>query len=477
MQRLRSRAVAVLGALTLALAGTLATPGAQAQPSSGAPAAHSRSAAAQQRLTAQELKDRYGGKSVVGETSPIHDPALHIDSDGTWYVYSTGLVNRENGGTIQIWSSRDQGTTWRYRGTVWDKIPAWIDAHFADGALPDNLWAPEIHKHAGVYYLYYSASRFGTDNSLTALATNTTLDPSDPHYRWVDKGLVIASPVSGLAGDKKFNAIDPGIVESHGKPYLSIGSFWYGIFLVPLQWPSGKPAADWRARTVNLADRHVEFNPIEGAYITKHHGYFYLFTSWDFCCRGAQSKYRVAVGRSKVVTGPYRDKTGKDMLAGGGTVVLDRHGAIVGPGGQSVSRGYLAFHYYDATHNFTPTLGLQKIRWTGGWPSFDQRVQLPRVTRQPQATSVRSGHQARFRVRATGIPAPVAVWQISDDRGQSWQALNRQPATARVSYRTVRSTLVLAQVRRADSGLLLRAVLHNPHGTKNSKAVKLTVKR
>ena len=87
-------------------------------------------------------------------------------------------MNRENGGTIQIWSSHDEGTTWEYTGTVWDKIPAWIDEHFSDGELPGNLWAPEITEHDGTYYLYYSASRFGGNNSLTALATNTTLDPS-----------------------------------------------------------------------------------------------------------------------------------------------------------------------------------------------------------------------------------------------------------------------------------------------------------
>ena len=83
-----------------------------------------------------------GGISVVGDTSPIHDPALTIDDDGTWWVYSTGLLNRENGGTVQMWSSHDAGTTWAYEGTVWDEIPGWIDEHFSGGALPDNLWPP-----------------------------------------------------------------------------------------------------------------------------------------------------------------------------------------------------------------------------------------------------------------------------------------------------------------------------------------------
>lgn len=234
--------------------------------------------------------DLPGGKTVVGETAPIHDPALIIDKDGTWYVYSTGLLNRENGGTIQIWSSHDAGTTWQHAGFVWDRIPAWIDEHFADGQLPDNLWAPEIVENDGTYYLYYSASRFGGNKSLTALATNTTLDPADPDYEWVDRGLVVASPVMGLDPDnpnKTFNAIDAGIVEdADGTPYMAIGSFWYGIFLVPIEWPSGKPVENWESKTVNIADRFMAGNPIEAPYITKHGEYFYLFVSFGFCCRG-----------------------------------------------------------------------------------------------------------------------------------------------------------------------------------------------
>src|SRR5215217_5809905 len=223
-----SRSASVAAVLALALTGA-------ALPATAEPKAQS----APTQQSATNLDDLVGGKSVVGETSPIHDPALIIDDDGTWYVYSTGLLARENGGTIQIWSSHDEGTTWEYTGTVWDRIPAWIDEHFSDGTLPENLWAPEIYENDGTYYLYYSASRFGGNNSLTALATNTTLDPEDPDYEWVDQGLVVESPATGLDPDnpgKTFNAIDAGIIEdADGKPYMSIGSFWYGIFLVPLE--------------------------------------------------------------------------------------------------------------------------------------------------------------------------------------------------------------------------------------------------
>ncbi len=437
--------------------------------------------------------DPPGGKSVVGETSPIHDPALIIDDDGTWYVYSTGLVNRENGGTIQVWSSADDGTTWAYRGTIWDEIPAWIDEHFADGALPDNLWAPEIYEHDGTYYLYYSASRFGTDTSVTALATSPTLDPEDPDYGWVDQGPVISSPVTGLPDGKAFNAIDAGIVEDEdGTPYLAIGSFWYGIFLVPIEWPSGKPVDGWQARTVHLADRMMEGNPIEAPYIVHRDGYYYLFVSFGFCCRGADSTYQVAVGRAEQVTGPYLDAEGRDLADGGGTIVLDRHGAVVGPGGQSVFGDYLAFHYYDASNTTAPhipTLGLQRLDWVDGWPVADQAVELPAVATPPASGTVEPGADATFAARVTGSPRPVVTWQTSADAGATWSDVPEQPVTvpegagtgaaggvqALAAGDAATSTLVLPAVTAAQDGLLVRATAHNAHGTATSAPATLTV--
>ncbi len=444
-----------------------------------APGIATETAAATQKLQT----DPVGGKTVVGETSPIHDPGLIIDHDGTWYVYSTGRINRENGGTIQIWSSHDQGTTWAYAGSVWDEIPAWIDQHFADGALPDNLWAPEITEHNGTYYLYYSASRFGGSNSLTALATNTTLDPNDPDYEWVDQGMVISSPATGLDPNnpnKTFNAIDAGIIEdADGTPYMAIGSFWYGIFLVPIEWPSGKPVADWQSKTVNIADRFIPNNPVEAPYITERDGYYYLFVSFDSCCRGGDSTYKVAVGRSTSVKGPYLDKDGKDMFGGGGSVVLDAHGAMTGPGGQSVFGDYLAFHYYDGSNEdipYFPTLGIQKINWVDGWPEFDQTVAVPEMQKQPKAVTAGVGKKASFSAAATGTPGPVAVWETSSDDGDTWQSAGTQPVTKRTDEGTYKSTLELPSVSADQNGLQIRAVFQNAHGKVTSAAVELSVK-
>ncbi|WP_457964656.1 family 43 glycosylhydrolase [Arthrobacter sp. D1-29] len=482
-----TRAAGLAAAFGIALTAAVLPPAAGAAIENRPAIEHQLAADQKQAGAHKQQADLPGGKTVVGQTSPIHDPALIIADDGTWYVYSTGLLNRENGGTIQIWSSSDQGTTWEYSGTVWDKIPAWIDEHFADGELPGNLWAPEITEHNGTYYLYYSASRFGGNNSLTALATNTTLDPNDPDYEWVDQGLVVSSPATGLDPNnpgKTFNAIDAGIIEdADGTPYMAIGSFWYGIFLVPIEWPTGKPVADWQSKTVNIADRFMPGNPVEAPYITRHGGYYYLFVSFDSCCRGGDSTYKVAVGRSTSVKGPYLDKDGRDMFGGGGSVVLDSHGAITGPGGQSVFGDYLAFHYYDGSNQdipYFPTLGLQKINWVDGWPAFDQTLELPAVQKQPKPVSINAGKTAVFAATATGTPGPVAVWETSSDGGATWEQLESQPITKRTDEGTYRSTLELAAASTEDDspepGLLVRAVFHNAHGSVTTDAVGLSVR-
>lgn len=300
------------------------------------------------------------GPSVFAEPTGdvyTHDPALVAGGDGEpWFVYSTGNGQTADG-NIQIRRS-DDGIDWEYAGEVWQEKPDWL-AEAVPGV--DNLWAPELYEHDGIWYLYYSASTFGSNLSVIALATNTTLDPDAAGYEWVDRGTVISS-----AG-ADFNAIDPGLVEdAEGTPWLSFGSFWSGLRMVELAWPDGLPVSD--AEPLRLADRQSPPNAIEAPYIQPHDGYYYLFFSRDFCCQGVDSTYNIAVGRSAEVTGPYLDADGVPLLDGGGTPVLGAVDARIGPGGQSVSDGILAYHFYDAELDGAFRLGLARLSWEGGWP-------------------------------------------------------------------------------------------------------------
>jgi len=164
-------------------------------------------------------------------------------------------------------------------------------------------------------------------------------------------------------------AIDPGIVEdADGTPWMAFGSFWGGIQMIRLEWPSGMPA-DPSVAPVHLASHTVPPNAIEAPTIVRHDGWFYLFVSRDLCCRASASTYNMVVGRSREVTGPYVDRSGADMAADGGERLLATRGDMVGPGGESYSNGYLAFHYYATHLGGDFQLAIRKVAWDAdGWP-------------------------------------------------------------------------------------------------------------
>ena len=109
----------------------------------------------------------------------------------------------------------------------------------------------------------------------------------------------------------------------------------------------------------------------------KHGGYYYLFVSWDYCCRGIKSNYRVAVGRSKNVAGPYLDKNGKDMRNGGGTLILEgdkkEFEAMGHCSAYSFPDGDFFFcHGYSIAKNGAGILVQKKINWTeNGWLTLE----------------------------------------------------------------------------------------------------------
>lgn len=308
---------------------------------------------------------------LTGDYWGTHDPSI-IKAGSTWYVFATGKAR--DGGQFQIRCSNDL-RAWRLCGHVFDAIPAWIQK---ESHGTKELWAPDISYEDGQYRLYYAYSLFGKNISGIALATNKTLDRSSPDYEWVDRGLVLRS-----TANDNYNAIDPNfVVDEHHHAWVAFGSFWSGIKLRRLDDRTGL-AGD--AKLYSLASRMRPADPppakaglppdweaVEAPFIVHHNGYYYLFVSWDLCCRGVHSTYRTMVGRSKKITGPYLDAQGVPMEKGGGTPLLNANRRWLGPGGESVlmqscGPDIIVFHAYDA-HTGLPALQISTLVWRNGWP-------------------------------------------------------------------------------------------------------------
>jgi arabinan endo-1,5-alpha-L-arabinosidase len=130
------------------------------------------------------------------------------------------------------------------------------------------------------------------------------------------------------------------------------------------------------ARSVNLRQTlfsYVRCHTLSTSFLYPHGRHYYLFLNWCTCCRGTNSTYNIRVGRSERMTGRYLDRSGVDLMAGGGTRLVGSCGAFVGPGHAGIiSKGgvdYLSCHFYDGTHAGTPALALLRLRWRpDGWP-------------------------------------------------------------------------------------------------------------
>ncbi|WP_051102590.1 arabinan endo-1,5-alpha-L-arabinosidase [Parafrankia elaeagni] len=293
----------------------------------------------------------YPGPGRVTGNVTVHDPSMVRIPSG-YLLFST-----HNG--IETRSSADR-VNFTFVGRAFPTPPSWVYSYNSSG----DLWAPDVSYQNGLYWLYYSVSSFGSNNSAIGLATSTTGLPGS----WADRGVVVTSTSSS-----NFNAIDPSLlVDNNGRWWLSFGSFWSGIHMIRLDPSTGKRLASDTSR-YHLAYRPPDPHAVEAPQIVYRSGYYYLFTSHDLCCRGTSSTYRITVGRSTSPNGPYRDRAGVPLLNGGGTEVLATHGAVVGPGGQSVLRdtdgALLVYHYYDAGAGGRETLGVNLIGWSGGWPA------------------------------------------------------------------------------------------------------------
>jgi len=310
---------------------------------------------------------------VIDMSAP--DPTVIRAEDGTFYLYAT-----EDMRNVPIFHSANL-VDWKLVGTAFtdNSRPKWLPK--------GGIWAPDIQRVGGKYHLYYAKSVWGGEWD-AGIGVAVSNNPAGP---FVDRGCMFTSKQIGIQ-----NCIDPFYIEDGGKKYLFFGSF-HGIYGVEL-------TADGLHVKQGAKPREVAGTFMEATYIRRRGGYYYLFGSTGTCCDGARSTYRITIGRSKSLFGPYVDKAGQRLLDNHYNILLDKDDSVLGPGHNAglitddAGNDYMFYHGFKASD---PDAGrvvwLSRIVWTDGWPSVmmgkgsQKNETVPVIKSDNRGVATRSG--------------------------------------------------------------------------------------
>lgn len=288
------------------------------------------------------------------------DPTV-IRMGNEFYVYVTG-------GRVRGYRSADL-LNWNRIGNVsevFTQRPDFTD----DNVNETGMWAPDINHFDDKYVMYYSISKWG-GGATCGIGIGISDLPQGPFL-----------PPPGNPNGKLFvsgeigvhNSIDPCFFEEDGKRYLFWGS-WGGIHMTEL-------TADGYAVKDMTKKKQVAGKSFEAVYIHKRGNYYYMFASIGACCEGMNSSYKVVVGRSTRIDGPYLNKNGVDMNTFDAwnptnytPIVLRGNEMFAGPGHNSRiitdDKGvdWMLYHAYVHNGSDSRSLMIDKVEWDAdGWP-------------------------------------------------------------------------------------------------------------
>lgn len=269
----------------------------------------------------------------------IHDPSTIMECDGKYYTFGTG-----GGGLIS-----EDGWNW-----------------FGGAVRPGGGAAPDAIKIGDRYLIAYSATGGGLGGGHAGRVLtmwNKTLDPNSPDFGYTEAIEVAHSEI-----DEDCDAIDAGLFmdPNTGRLYCTYGTYFGFIRMVELDPKTG-------AKVEGTVDPNIAID-CEATTIIYRDGWYYLLGTHGTCCDGVNSTYNIVVGRSKNVTGPFLDNMGRDMVAGGGKMVIDGDDRQFGAGhfgryieDEGIEK--MSFHWEaDLDRSARSVLAIRPILWVNGWP-------------------------------------------------------------------------------------------------------------
>lgn len=280
----------------------------------------------------------------------LFDPSAIFDGERYWII-STGAG-------MPVRTSTDLENI-ELVGDAVEGLPAWAADEVPKAT---HFWSPDWASFGGRYHLYYALAGGGTNQACIGHASASELGLVGT---WTDDGV----PLICTPADSDWHGIDPSVlVDDDGKAWLLIGSAGTGLRILELDATGARTAEE----PVIVAAR-PEGGVIQASTLTKHGEFYYIFASFDLCCKGVESTRSIRFGRSSTLLGPYVDKEGTPLLEGGGSVLLQGGTRWKGPGSNDVlyvgQQSYSFYFAYDAENGGKTSLRLSTLTWdSDGWP-------------------------------------------------------------------------------------------------------------
>ena len=281
------------------------------------------------------------------------DPTVWQAEDGNYYALCTGLR--------RTLTSKDLFN--------WEVINSSVISPDTRGEMRDiarHFWAPDVVTIRGQRLLYITLYNSAKDSSIGVLKE---VSPNNFEFH----GVITRSTETGI-----IDTIDPEVVvdEKRGKVWLFFGSIGK-IHRVELA--SDGLSLKKRAKYIHVAglskkESRSRARVFEGCYMHRRNGYWYMFVSAGWY---NDHTYKLLVGRSRKLTGTFRDREGQPLTEGYATpvIVSEKGDFFYGPGhcGEIFTKDnkdYIFYHCHnrDVKPHMRPLM-LQELKWDKqGWP-------------------------------------------------------------------------------------------------------------
>lgn len=285
--------------------------------------------------------------AVAQDGAPyIHDPSTIVECDGKYYTFGTG-----GGGLIS-----EDGWNW-HSGAV----------------RPGGGAAPDAMKIGDRYLVAYSATGGGLGGGHAGQVLTMwtkSLDPESPDFGFTDP-IVVAESLD----DEDCDAIDAGLLldPTTGRLWCTYGTYFGFIRMVELDPKTGE-----RIKGNEPVDVAID---CEASDLIYRNGWYYLLGTHGTCCDGPNSTYNIVVGRSRNVTGPFVDNLGREMLKGGGKMLIAASDGKTGAGhfGRYIEDDgveKMSLHYEaDFARGGRSVLAIHPLLWHNDWPVAGENVE------------------------------------------------------------------------------------------------------